>query len=228
MGILDEAIREHLELKRSHGAADSELKRLEDEAFGPPSRPGEPDFPAERPGQPDNGEGPAVGQEPEAAVGAAEPESVEAPPAGEVEPPETEAAAAPVEPAEALEPREDVMETQGLYDRSHDTELDLGDLDLDLEEELGDERPLQDETRAPEPEGAQEAPVEGLDTVEHEMDSALAEPGEQIAEDVDAEELESAEDVLEETPDFLRDTPEDDELWFEQGEPKDFDFEDDE
>ena len=45
MGILDEAIREHLELKRQRGATDSELQRLEDEAFGPPTRPGEPDFP---------------------------------------------------------------------------------------------------------------------------------------------------------------------------------------
>jgi hypothetical protein len=41
MGILDEAIREHLELKRQHGAADSELKHLEDEAFGPAGRPGD-------------------------------------------------------------------------------------------------------------------------------------------------------------------------------------------
>src|SRR5919201_546604 len=41
MGILDEAIREHLELKRKHGAGDSELRELEDEAFGPPARPGE-------------------------------------------------------------------------------------------------------------------------------------------------------------------------------------------
>ena len=40
MGILDEAIREHLELKRQHGAGDSELQQLEDEAFGPPERPG--------------------------------------------------------------------------------------------------------------------------------------------------------------------------------------------
>ena len=32
------------------------------------------------------------------------------------------------------------------------------------------------------------------------------------------------EDVLADTPEFLRDAPEDDELWFEQGEPKDFDF----
>lgn len=44
MGILDEAIREHLELKRQHGARESEIKQMEDEAFGPPSRPGDPEF----------------------------------------------------------------------------------------------------------------------------------------------------------------------------------------
>jgi hypothetical protein len=49
MSILDDAIREHLELKRAHGADDSEIKRLEDEAFGPPGRPGEPDPAAEAP-----------------------------------------------------------------------------------------------------------------------------------------------------------------------------------
>ncbi|MDE2355097.1 MAG: hypothetical protein KGL17_08780, partial [Betaproteobacteria bacterium] len=32
------------------------------------------------------------------------------------------------------------------------------------------------------------------------------------------------EDVLEETPDFLQDTPEHDRLWFEQRPPRDFDF----
>src|SRR3954469_11672839 len=35
MGILDEAIREHLELKRSHGASEDEIRRKEAEAFGP-------------------------------------------------------------------------------------------------------------------------------------------------------------------------------------------------
>ena len=34
------------------------------------------------------------------------------------------------------------------------------------------------------------------------------------------------EDVLEETPDFLEEAPEDDQLWFEQKPPKDFDFDD--
>ena len=41
MGILDEAIRDHLDLKRKGGAQETDLRRLEDEAFGPPSRPGE-------------------------------------------------------------------------------------------------------------------------------------------------------------------------------------------
>jgi hypothetical protein len=40
MGILDDAIKEHLELKRQHGADDSELQQLEDEAFGAAERPG--------------------------------------------------------------------------------------------------------------------------------------------------------------------------------------------
>src|SRR6478609_5688245 len=51
MSILDDAIREHLELKRAHGADEAELKKLEDEAFGPPGRPEEPDPFAEAPTQ---------------------------------------------------------------------------------------------------------------------------------------------------------------------------------
>ena len=34
MGVLDDAIREHLELKRKHGAAEEELERQEEEALG--------------------------------------------------------------------------------------------------------------------------------------------------------------------------------------------------
>ncbi len=44
MGILDDAIREHLELKRQHGADGDDVERLEKEAFGPPTRPGDPEF----------------------------------------------------------------------------------------------------------------------------------------------------------------------------------------
>ncbi|MEA2168295.1 MAG: hypothetical protein QOF76_1595 [Solirubrobacteraceae bacterium] len=38
MGTLDDAIREHLELKRRSGADDQEVSRLESEAFGPVRR----------------------------------------------------------------------------------------------------------------------------------------------------------------------------------------------
>src|SRR5918999_6207358 len=35
MGILDDAIRQHLELKRQHGAPEEEIERQEEEALGP-------------------------------------------------------------------------------------------------------------------------------------------------------------------------------------------------
>jgi hypothetical protein len=56
MGTLDDAIREHLELKKRSGAPEDEVKRLEHEAFGPVRREapapvaGEPaDVPADAP-----------------------------------------------------------------------------------------------------------------------------------------------------------------------------------
>jgi hypothetical protein len=39
MGILDDAIREHLDLKRKHGAREAELQEIEDEAFGAGDQP---------------------------------------------------------------------------------------------------------------------------------------------------------------------------------------------
>src|SRR5215212_395117 len=38
MGLLDDAIREHLELKRQHGAPDEEIVRAEQEALAPARR----------------------------------------------------------------------------------------------------------------------------------------------------------------------------------------------
>ena len=64
MGILDDAIREHLELKRRHGATDEELARQEAEALGPACR--EP---------PDDAVTPAAGKG-EAAAPAADEEDV--------------------------------------------------------------------------------------------------------------------------------------------------------
>lgn len=50
MGTLDDAIREHLDLKRRSGAADDEVTRLENEAFGAARR--EPPQPAADPQAP--------------------------------------------------------------------------------------------------------------------------------------------------------------------------------
>src|SRR5262245_54163934 len=101
MGILDEAIREHLELKRQHGAEGDELKRLEDEAFGPPARPGEPDFPDAEAGE---GAEPVAGA-PTALVDA-EPETGEV--AGPEAPAEHGLAERREPPAEASHPEQSV------------------------------------------------------------------------------------------------------------------------
>lgn len=77
MSILDDAIREHLELKRAHGADESELKKLEDEAFGPPGRPDDADPFAEAPTE--FLTAPATGADEAAADAQAEPDGRRAP-----------------------------------------------------------------------------------------------------------------------------------------------------
>jgi hypothetical protein len=80
MGIFDDAIRQHLDLKLRQGADEDELQQLEDEAFGPPARPGEPDFP-------ETGESAATGDEPAApATGESASATAEEPIAPVVEP----------------------------------------------------------------------------------------------------------------------------------------------
>ncbi len=233
MGILDEAIREHLELKRKHGADEADVQRLADEAFGPPSRPGEPDFPEpEAEDAAAAGAPPALEEAPEdadgGAVAAQEDEALaelgaedEAAEAAFEEPPEEAGGPAPGvaaeeppvagEPPAAIDPETDEEEAV-FFDRDVEDALDLGELDLSLDDEGesrgGDEASA--ELLEPEEAGG-EPPIESLPTEEHHL------------EDIE-EEAEAGEDVLADTPDFLRDAPEDDELWFEQGEPKDFDF----
>lgn len=68
------------------------------------------------------------------------------------------------------------------------------------------------------------------DSLEWEVPSQSS--GEPRAENQEGDELtgtaatsaEGVEDVLEETPDFLRETPDQERLWFEQQPPRDFDF----
>jgi hypothetical protein len=224
MGILDDAIRDHLDLKRRHGATEEELRRLEQEAFGPPARPGEEEFSVPDERGPQDAERAGAGlpefadeldEEPTRIASAAE--LAEAPPAEA--PAEERAADEPVvetEPAAEEEPApaEGAAEAAG------------GALDT-AEREAIAEQP----TRVFHQEELEELGIEPEEEAEPAAEPAADEHEAQAAdeEDVAEEEDEAAEgdedeDVLEETPDFLRDAPEDDELWFEQGEPKDFDF----
>ena len=304
MSILDDAIREHLELKRAHGADEAEVKRLEDEAFGPPGRPEEPDAMAEAPTEflsapegeaeaPDAGgrrinvadlqepppaPGPeepivpaedaaqaappaeepiaaehdalaeaaeeshsteerhAIAEQPteffdvESEMGTEDAPAAEAPSPSDEQIAEVEAAEprlAPVEPpteihASRAEPVADLPEEE--EDEDFWSEQRLSDeLDQALETPLEeDEPPL---SPAPEVSPAQEQLTEEPISEEHEQPAAEAgddDPKSQANYDPDT----GHEDVLEDTPDFLEDAPEDDELWFEQKPPKDFDFDD--
>jgi hypothetical protein len=262
MGILDEAIREHLELKRQHGAADDELKQLEDEAFGPAERPrAEPasDAQSEAPTEfmpvPGAGEKPQR-QEPSVA------DLQEAPPGPEPAEREQEGEPAAEEdrqviaeqPTEHFDVEEELAATA---DSASPTDEELVEKELE-EPRLAPVDPLASV------EAVEEVAVEPAPEVEpdddeddefwsdqrlsEELDQALDaplpeeadEPSEeepappaaegQTAGEQDAPAPSAAQsgdhDVLEETPEFLEDAPEDDELWFEQKPPKDFDFDD--
>ncbi|HZJ49451.1 MAG TPA: hypothetical protein VFF07_01055 [Actinomycetota bacterium] len=272
MGILDDAIKEHLELKRQHGAGDSELEQLEDEAFGASERPGDEgsvsdplaEAPTEFITQPDLE--PEAGAEATTEPGAPEAEEESGRPSlrseiadlQEAPPPEPEQSAPePEEPAEEESP---AMEHEAIAEQP--TEM------YDIEEELASsqaEAPSEEELVEEGMDEPRLAPVDPLAGIEDadaaaedeedndfwdekrlsdELDQALEAPREIERETVldedaeaeaDAPEAEaekqpppagSDEDVLEETPDFLEEAPEDDQLWFEQKPPKDFDFDD--
>jgi hypothetical protein len=264
MGILDEAIREHLELKRQHGAADSELKQLEDEAFGQAQRPGDEavsDAEAEAPTQfmtqPEAPEEPSSRREPPSIADLQEPPP---PPAEEQPAMEHEVVAdAPEAASHSTAEREAIAEQP--------TEM------YDVEEELGPPSPSDEEIveeEIAEPRLAPTDPLAGLEEDEEaevsiagpapdddeeyededdafwneqrlsdELDQALEAPRdtepepkpelvdepEPVAE-AEPEARRDDDDVLEATPDFLEETPEDDQLWFEQKPPKDFNFDD--
>jgi hypothetical protein len=317
MGILDEAIREHLELKRQHGAEETELKGLEDEAFGQAERPdaagpsavaeaetqiispgssvtapaGEGDqldkvFEGTRQAEADDAEANA-----EAETRIVPPDSPDAtfaehpvpePPAPETEakadPELTDAAtvespeAKPAEPepaAEAPAPEEgdagDMLEAERHHLASHPTEhydvdaaiAEEDEIDILSEGSLSDEldRALDSgevaatggetveydvgaeedsaEHDLDEPESGEiDSATDDADSTEHEADEddsaellyEDAATESQPAGDEDSGDFFDQEDPLEATPDFLEETPEHDRLWFEQKEPKDFDF----
>ena len=152
MGLLEDAIREHLDLKRQHGADPTEVAAEEREALGPVQRTAEP-----------------------AVIDDADVDEDVAPPHDE--PPEP-----PVD--------------------DHDVAL-----------------PAEDEEPYDEPPPPPPAPTDRSAPFDFEDEPFAPEPAQRPEEEAKADE-----DVLEETPEFLEDTPEHDRLWFEQKPPRDFDF----
>lgn len=315
MSILDDAIREHLELKRAHGADEAEVKRLEDEAFGPAGRPEEPDPLAEAPTEfmttpeadaeaveeggrridiADLQEAPPEPAEPKEepqveATESVEPQADAAPlapaedPAQAAPPAEEEAAAieaevVPETPSEteaepvASEPAAEVADPGHSTEERHaiaeqpteffDVEAEMGSEDVPAAEieasrpeppaapvadEEEDEEFWSDQRLSEELDNALEAPLTDEHdapvpvTDEHDIPAPTAQPVAPLFDQKEKDEEPAREerpehgeyepdtgheDVLEDTPDFLEDAPEDDELWFEQRPPKDFDFDD--
>ncbi|MEY2477338.1 MAG: hypothetical protein QOG87_2653 [Actinomycetota bacterium] len=214
MGILDDAIRQHLELKRKHGVPEDELERQEEEALGPARRQvaEQPEEEAEATaGQTATAEADRDGDEPSSAdeetslfdmengdeASAQEPE-MDQPPGG-MEPPPVEPTPEeppPVEPTPEEPTPEEIPPVAPIPDEEPAAPTDASDA------VLGDTVP------------------HGFDAIDDDDDVELAEDDDVLVSDPEDEDL----DVLEDTPDFLQETPEHDRLWFEQKPPRDFDF----
>lgn len=187
MGLLDDAIREHLELKRLRGADPGDVAREEDAALGPVHRRDEPE--PEAPNEdhtetlrPDESLPQAASARPPSHSSAGQ-ETVEINMEAELAGSDSEYAA-PSSSAHAT-PAAEPPHEQASKGESLEWEMP-GDRHVDSDRAHEDERQN-----------------------EHGPGSDLDPP---------------VEDVLEETPDFLRDTPEQERLWFEQRPPRDFDF----
>ena len=196
MGLLDDAIREHLDLKRRRGADPTEIERAEREALGPVRR------------GPEVGGDDAPPAEPEAGV---EPETGVPPAPAEQwfpgdEDAELHEPAPATEEHEALPPHESAEPL--------DREPVAGDPPFDAEADA-----------APPPHPADLAPAREpeTDVAPHPADPPEHLDQETEEYELDPEEKEG-DDVLESTPEFLQDAPDHDRLWFEQRPPRDFDF----
>lgn len=210
MGILDDAIREHLDLKRRHGAAEDELQRQEEEALGPARREVAP-----AQAQDTNGAG-------ESAAAEASPDAADEP-AGETqaaEPSAEPAAEAHTDPAIEAAPAPAVEEPQP---EPLPPEPDPEPVATEPEPPPVDP-PYDSASHEEAPVPAGDTPPRGFEAPDEEVDELFAEERPSEGEEGDEGENGEDEDVLQDTPDFLQETPEHDRLWFEQKPPRDFDF----
>jgi hypothetical protein len=201
MGLLDDAIREHLDLKRRRGADPAEIERAEREALGPVRR--EPMEP-----------------EPSELIDEAHPfdaDHEQFEDGGWAEPHESEHGAAAAAGATYAEPEPRT---------EHGEEDPFGD-EHDFEDEPASASGHYEDTAPPPHRAPSPAANQTGETVEYDVEEGFEE--EHRSAKGSAPSAKPAgkrpdEDVLEETPEFLQDAPDHDRLWFEQRPPRDFDF----
>jgi hypothetical protein len=237
MGVLDDAIREHLDLKRKHGAAEEELQRQEEEALGPARRNTSQEQEA-----PADGDAATVAAEVEEGEITPEADAAELAESEVPDPSEEQQQAEAADAAPALvEPPADQEESPSAPE-GEDTALFDGERERPAAVPMGDTpdrgfAPVDEPGPAP-PQHAAVEPFDEPDEPDHHDEPDEPDPHgtqefdpfaeedevepEQPAEAAEGEEGEG--DVLEDTPDFLQETPEHDRLWFEQKPPRDFDF----
>ena len=196
MGLLDDAIREHLDLKRRRGADPTEIERAEREALGPVRRGPEP-----------AGDDLALAEAPldhEAGLPHAPVEEWE---------PFHEGAADELEPA---------LEDNELppYEPAEHHEQAESPAAAPFDAEAEPAPPPHPADMSPAPEAKPGLAPHPADPPPPAVPPHL----ELETEEYELEEEEEADDVLESTPEFLQDAPDHDRLWFEQRPPRDFDF----
>ncbi len=256
MGLLDDAIREHLDLKRRRGADPAEIERAEREALGPVRRApeevesddlegssaaydhqveedwgdttgdeSEPEIPEFLAGGPrplifeDEGEDAPVAYDERPVAdraGPREPADSDDLRAVDV-PPAAERLRVVDDPDEVEEPEYSEPEPREAPGPEPDLRATPAPAPAPAPDALSPEPPPPQSAPAPparEPVDSDPDPLPG-ETAEYDVEHALRQ-------ERDGEP--DAEDPLEETPEFLQDTPDHDRLWFEQRPPKDFDF----
>lgn len=198
-GSLADAIKQHLELKREHGADPGEVEREQADALAPPRR--DLDKAADL--------NPSVASADDRAADFHQNEPPASPPAQTaIEPPVPEPPSEPAEPEPEPAPGPEHAAVPAPEPEPAPAPA------------LAPE-PAPEPEAAPEPFTATESPLQRENTGAFEFefgDAADEQPGPR------QDQPPPAADVLEQTPEFFEETPEYDRLWFEERSPRDFDF----
>jgi hypothetical protein len=250
MGLLDDAIREHLELKRRRGADAGEISREETDALGPVRRSpeGVPELAESPAAAATSVDDPAAGYDAPAVPSEEEQTTVHTPPpVSSYEPPPVPPAPSPpaveayepppVTPAPAYEPPPPEPEPDFDPFPELDSEPPVHTPEVEervsllarfkrsrreAAEERDDAPRVAHESVPAEPQPAAYEPPQPPSSAPE--PARYTPPAQREPDIVPADEEPDREDLLEETPDFLEETPEHDRLWFEQRPPRDFDF----